>query len=77
MITYLTIKKEVEVINRITCDKCGGSIDDQLESQEMLDIDFIGGYNSVFGDGAHVQCHLCQYCLYKMIKYCYNEIDER
>ena len=53
----------------LTCDKCKKEYDaeDWQEVQEFVHIDFGGGYGSVFGDGTHVECDICQHCLYKMI----------
>ena len=53
------------------CDVCGKTYDvevDEFELQEFLDLNFVGGYMSVFGDGARVECDICQYCLEKMIR---------
>ena len=55
----------------ITCDICGKTYcktKDIFEVAEFHHINFIGGYGSVFGDEALVQCDICQHCLYKMIK---------
>jgi hypothetical protein len=79
-----TEKKTVEIDqpSKIECDCCHKKysliLDDQsenmneiFESQEFYKIEFRGGYGSIFGDGAFVQCHLCQTCLKKLIgKYC-------
>jgi hypothetical protein len=50
----------------IICDCCGREsvlgIDD-FEVQEFVSIDFVGGYQSIFGDGNHVALDICQYCL--------------
>ena len=56
----------------LTCDRCErhfteGKIDDDLEIQEFLKIDFIGGYASVFGDGARVKLDICQRCLKSLL----------
>jgi hypothetical protein len=61
---------QVEKLESITCDKCKKThnVDDCMEIQEFHTINFIGGYSSVFGDGAHVKCDLCQDCLSDMIK---------
>lgn len=66
MITYKTVEKKVKVQDSITCDVCTKSFDmsiDIMEIQEFTQIDFIGGYDSVFGDGASVKCDICQECL--------------
>jgi uncharacterized Zn-finger protein len=78
------LKNKVEVTKKefvtksITCDICGKTYDldtiaGQLEEQEFLFLDFIGGYNSVFGDMNHIECDICQYCLKKFINNKYRE----
>ena len=59
-------KQPVEYI----CDVCKKPIKD-IDIDEMTFLNFIGGYNSPFGDMYHVQCDICANCLYDMIKdYC-------
>lgn len=55
----------VKSLSAIKCDSCKKVFDkdDVLEIQEFLSVDFIGGYGSVFGDGAEVKFDLCQHCL--------------
>ena len=68
---YYTITKEVKEIESITCDKCGkeySKVNNPEEIHEFLSIDFVGGYDSVFGDGTDVECDICQHCLHEMIK---------
>jgi hypothetical protein len=52
-----------------TCDRCKKVIDpdDIVENQEICFIRFTGGYGSVFGDGAEVECDICQRCLKELI----------
>jgi len=76
MIKTKTEMKEVEVIEKVLCDKCKKEIMDILEWQEMLHIDFVGGYSSVFGDGTRVQCNLCQYCLKELINNFYQKEEQ-
>ena len=50
----------------IICDCCGRKAKisgNDYEAQEFVSIDYVGGYQSVFGDGAHVFLDICQYCL--------------
>ena len=59
-----------KVVTDIVCDKCNKLFNyetDILEFQEILSIDFYGGYGSVFGDGVNVKCGLCQYCLKELL----------
>jgi len=64
-------KKGVQ--SSIICDKCGVEVfaNDPMELQEFHHVNFVGGYGSVFGDEAWVQCDLCQNCLMELIgDYC-------
>lgn len=64
----ITVKEPVKVI----CDKCKKEFDtENIKYQEFLHIDFVGGYDSAFGDGNHVECDICDNCLKEMIQdYC-------
>ena len=75
--------EDVEVVTRpsvLTCDVCGKRMtkaDDWIEFQEAYVISFTGGYGSVFGDGTHIGCVICQHCLLKMIgDHCFYETDD-
>ena len=71
MITYKNIKafEAIKtVIDQVFCDRCKKAITDDFELQEVHHIEFYGGYSSVFGDGAIVNCDLCQHCLKDLIK---------
>lgn len=66
-----------EVIETIICDRCKQSIASRTEEgswsnivgiQEMHSIHFMGGFGSLFGDGAIVKADICQTCLYELIK---------
>lgn len=69
---------KVNDIKSITCDKCGkeyvfnDDMSDIFEIQEFHSIVFTGGFGSVFGDGASIECDLCQRCLYEIIKGIYR-----
>ena len=65
MINYITVNKPTRYIESVICDVCKTeykNIDD-VEIQEFLHIDLIGGYSSIFGDSNSVRCNICQYCL--------------
>ncbi len=50
----------------LTCDRCNRLLQKNEcdgEWDEHLAIAFQGGYFSVFGDGALVECCLCQHCV--------------
>lgn len=78
MIYYEEIPITQKKIKSIQCDKCQTiySVDDDiLEIQEFHRIKFIGGYGSIFGDGDHIECDLCQRCFKEMIKDCHRIVD--
>lgn len=66
---YSEQKIVTQVCTEIICDRCGTRIpeDNGTEWQEAYRIEFTGGYGSVFGDGNHVECDLCQSCLHTLI----------
>ena len=67
MYIYKKVQKEIDVFDYAMCDVCKEKIDNEIELQEMYPIDFHGGYGSVFGDGNHIRCDICQHCLKKLI----------
>jgi hypothetical protein len=75
---FKTIKKKTQVLESIICDNCNKEFDaeDDVELQEFLHIDFTGGYRSVFGDGTHIQCDICQHCLKDKLKDIYHVVSE-
>lgn len=64
-------KKEETVINSyvtsMTCDCCGESYPDTMDTQEFLHIDDTGGYNSAIGDCTRYQCDLCSKCVKRLL----------
>ncbi len=58
-----------------SCDICGEEISG-IDIDEMVLLDFYGGYSSPFGDMNHVQCDICMNCLYNMIKDHCRYIDD-
>ena len=64
-----TEEKLHAVASGFTCDRCAMKVDSvDIEYQEGHHIAFTGGYASVFGDGAKVECDLCQDCLKALIE---------
>lgn len=64
-----TEEKLQTVVTGFTCDRCSTHVEvEDLDYQEGHHVDFVGGFTSVFGDGAKVQCDLCQDCLRELIK---------
>ena len=57
-------------IEKIICDCCKKEFyaeKDEMEIQEMQHIRFVGGFNSIFGDGNIIECDLCQKCLANLL----------
>lgn len=47
-----------------TCSVCDRDLmEDELEAQEVFSFEQIGGYSSVFGDGAEIYIDICQHCI--------------
>jgi len=65
----ITETRTIEKTVSIACDICKKeyAADNYIETQEFHHIRFEGGYGSVFGDEATVECDICQHCLKKMI----------
>jgi hypothetical protein len=59
-----TAMVEVLSVTGITCDRCGFSAETgEPEAGEFLSHRDVGGYGSIFGDGASVAIDLCQRCI--------------
>ena len=74
MKTYKDVEEKYvqKVIDKIKCDCCGKEFnvkrtEDDMEIQEMLIIDEVGGYGSIFGDGTRILCDICQECMKKLL----------
>jgi len=77
MITYKTETRELQVADKIFCDRCKKEVKDEMEIQEMYRIRFIGGWASVFGDENSISCDLCQQCLKELIgDFCIYNAEE-
>ena len=71
MIEYEEISTVRKELKSVTCDVCKKKYTDTMDIQEFQHIRFYGGYTSVFGDGALVECDICQHCLKKKLgKHC-------
>lgn len=53
----------VDELVGITCDICLTHYDDPIEMQNCTHLFKFGSYNSIFDDGARIECDICQYCL--------------
>jgi len=69
---YSIVEVEERQLVEWTCSICGKDfIDDEFEAQEAFFLKQIGGYSSVFGDGAEIYIDICQDCFKeKLGKYC-------
>lgn len=60
-------EKMVQEISGYVCDRCGreAAADDtkELEAEEFVSIERVGGYSSIFGDGNLISVDICQHCL--------------
>jgi hypothetical protein len=54
-----------EVITHLVCDACGleAPMEGGFEAQEFLRYSAIGGFDSIFGDGHHINLDICQRCI--------------
>lgn len=68
MKTYKSIHITTKELVSVTCDKCGKTETDIMELQEWYYIHFVGGYNSIFGDGDEYESDLCQQCLKELLE---------
>ena len=50
-------------MTELYCDVCEKRMESILEEQEMVRINFTGGYGSIFGDGNSIRLDICQHCL--------------
>jgi hypothetical protein len=61
--------EKYDVVEKI-CDKCGRKAhfnEDVFEYQEFQFYYISGGYGSVFGDPANLECDLCQHCVKELL----------
>lgn len=66
MIRYKKVLQEVAVSGE--CDRCSRKMPkDSPEFHERFSISYWAGYDSVFGDGNHVECDLCQHCVKELL----------
>ena len=68
MKTYRKEEQWVDLLESITCDKCGKVVEDVFEVQEAVSLVIHCGYGSkTWGDLSKVECDLCEQCIYEMI----------
>lgn len=64
------IQKHVDQVVGFVCNNCQITHRedvDYTEIVEMVHINFVGGYGSVWGDGNTVDITLCQHCCHKLL----------
>lgn len=59
------VRRTREEVVGFTCSRCGVRYapEDELEWQEKLLVELVGGYSAVFGDGSVLTVELCQRCI--------------
>ena len=67
-----SVMREISIPIGLICDVCKKEykisgehvtkINDEMEIQEFVRINTVGGYNSVFGDGREIKLDMCQKC---------------
>ncbi len=70
-----TIEKhqiETDIVMAFTCDVCkkeysNVGVDDVYEIQEMIHINKVCGYGTIFEDFAYIDLDICQHCFKKII----------
>lgn len=67
----MTVVQE-RVLVGLTCSVCKRDLhEDELEMQEVFSFTQVGGYSSVFGDGAEIYIDICQHCMKERLgEYC-------
>lgn len=71
-----TKTEEHQCIIALTCDVCSVTYDNELDLQEFLCLDEVGGYNSAIGDGTHFTCDICSQCMKKLLGQYMSTVDQ-
>ena len=57
-------QKSIQEVSALLCDRCGRKASaEEMEFGDFTCIEYVGAYNSIFGDGSHISLDICQYCL--------------
>lgn len=68
---YKKVEEVHMVVAAVFCNKCKKLLSTE-DRDESWEIQFIGGYYSVWGDGAKVSIDLCQECAKELLgEYCH------
>lgn len=63
-----TTQKQQQLV-RWECSICGlDFLKDDMEAQEVFTFSGVGGYTSIFGDGAEICIDICQHCFEKHLR---------
>jgi hypothetical protein len=63
-----TKEASIRVTSSIVCDSCGREAkSDSVEAPEYLCHSIVGGYGSIFADGARLEVDLCQHCVKSLL----------
>ncbi|GAB2876072.1 hypothetical protein GCM10027093_09460 [Paraburkholderia jirisanensis] len=53
-----------QTVAAYVCDRCKRKHEpDDFEFHEFVSLEFVGGFESIFGDTSKVEIELCQHCL--------------
>lgn len=56
--------KSIQEVSALVCDRCGREAStEEMEFGDFTCIEYVGAYNSIFGDGSHISLDICQYCM--------------
>ena len=60
---YEIVEVKEYQLSKWTCSICGRDLMNEAEFEEAFSFKQIGGYHSVFGDGAEITIDICQHCM--------------
>lgn len=66
---YKEVNNPTLVLSSIICDVCKNEylVSDTLEMQEFINIKYVSGYLSEFGDDKEIELDMCQHCFNKLL----------
>ena len=67
MVKTTTEQISTYIITSIQCDCCKKDYEDNMDWQEFVRINDVGGYNSAIGDCVHYECDLCSECVNRLL----------
>lgn len=61
-------KKMIQQVSGYICDRCGREAEvGDMEAEEFISIERVGGCRSIFGDGNRISADICQHCLKEVL----------